>query len=71
MNVQTPQKLQLLQAQLQRLCNRNMIDEDVLTIKTLVDNYIHQGGRKYEDEVLEEFGSTKYDFDEWRHDPGK
>ena len=60
-----------LQQQLLQLCSRQMIEEDVATIKSIIDNYIHYGRRKYEDEVLEEFGSTKDDFDEWMHDPGK
>jgi len=69
--METPTRLKMLQQQLLQLCSRQMIEEDVATIKSIIDNYIHYGRRKYEDEVLEEFGSTKDDFDEWMHDPGK
>lgn len=69
--METPTSLRALQQRLLQLCSRQMIAEDVATIKALIDNYIHYGSRKYEDEVFEEFGSTKDDFDEWRHDPGK
>ena len=48
-----------------------MIGEDLLTIKSLVDNYLYNDRQPYRDEVMEEFGSTKDDFDEWLYDPGK
>lgn len=68
---EAPVKLQLLQQQLIRVCNKPMIEEDLLTIKSLVDNFLFNDRQRYADEFMEEFGSTKDDFDEWMHDPGK
>lgn len=68
---EAPVKLKILQQQLLHVCNKPMIEEDLLTIKSLVDNFLFNDRQRYTDEFMEEFGSTKDDFDEWLPDPGK
>jgi len=68
---EAPAKLQLLQQQLLQVCHRPLIEEDLLTMKSLIDNFLFNDRLRYIDEFIEEFGSTKDDFDEWMHDPGK
>ena len=65
-----PAKL-VLQQQLLQLCKKNMTEEDLLTMKSLIDNFLYKSQQRYADDLVEEFGSTRYDFDEWLHDPGK
>jgi hypothetical protein len=65
-----PAKL-LLQEQLLQLCTREITEEGLLTMKSLIDNFLYKRDQKYTDELAEEFGSVRYDFDEWLHDPGK
>ncbi|HVX49668.1 MAG TPA: hypothetical protein VHB48_05895 [Chitinophagaceae bacterium] len=66
-----PAGMLFLREQLQRLCSRVITEEDLLTIKNLIDNFLHKKDYRNEDEMPEEFGCTRYDFDEWLHDPGK
>jgi hypothetical protein len=64
-------KFTLLQNELLRLGTSNITEDDLVVIKGLIDGFLYNGRLKYEDEVVEEFGSTRDDFDEWVHDPGK
>ncbi len=61
----------LLQQQLLQLCARDITEESLLTMKGLIDTFLYKKEQKYADEMIEEFGCTRYDFDEWLHDPGK
>lgn len=68
----TPTKLQVLRSQIQQLCSHPITEEDLLTIRSLVDTYFAGNRQKfYNDEIPEEFGAPKDDFDDWRHDPEK
>lgn len=65
-------KLQALRGQLARICNHPITEEDLLTMRSLIDTYFAGNRQKYyNEEVPEEFGAPKDDFDEWMHDPGK
>jgi len=66
-------KFTWLQHELQRLDGCNITQDDLLTIKTLLDSVLYNGQLKQDDEMemAEEFGCTRDDFDEWVHDPGK
>lgn len=60
-----------LQQELRRLCGCNVTEEDLLTLRGLIDTFLYNRPQKHLTEPIEEFGSTRDDFDEWGHDPGK
>lgn len=66
-----PAKVLLLREQLLQMCSKVITEDDLLTMKSLIENFLHKKEYRYEDDIPEEFGSTRYDFDEWLHDPGK
>ena len=68
----TVTKLQALRGQLAQICNNAITEDDLQTMRSLIDSYFASSRQKhYFDEVLEEFGAPKDDFDDWRHDPEK
>lgn len=64
-------KFSLLRHELLRLGSTDITEDDLLAIKGLIDSLLYKGHARYEDEMAEEFGCTRDDFDEWMHDPGK
>ena len=68
---EVPSKFTSLQQELLRFCSRNITEDDLLSIRGLIDHFLFSRSPKFAPELIEEFGSTRDDFDEWRHDPGK
>lgn len=66
-----PTKLQALRGQIQQLCSHPITEDDLLTIRSLVDTYFAGSRQKFYSDEIPEFGAPKDDFDDWRHDPGK
>ncbi|HWB24464.1 MAG TPA: hypothetical protein VG738_03245 [Chitinophagaceae bacterium] len=61
----------LLREQLLQICSKVITEDDLLTMKSLIEGFLHKKEYRSDDDMPEEFGSTRYDFDEWLHDPGK